>query len=225
MTKPNWLVLGLCLLLWREVAAERVTIGDLDLEVDLLHHEDFSADIRKWKIEGRGKVAVENGRLRMDASEVESTAWCPHEIEGDLLITFEAFVLEPPDANNINVFFLATGPGGSSVLDLELSGAYKEYHVLPNYIMTFTSGYSRLRRNPGFNLVSENTDVKALSSTEYQIAILARGDQIRCFINNIPVHSYRDEERHQKGRIAFRSWHTRLWWDNLKLYQVLESDP
>ena len=212
-------------LFWSSLAAETIVLGDLDLNVDLLHHEDFSSGLGKWKIEGRGKVAVDNGRLRMDASQVESTAWFPHEVEGDILITFEAFVLEPPDANNINVFFLAAAPDGGSVLDLELSGAYKEYHLLPNYIMTFTSGYTRLRRNPGFNLVSENTAVKALSSTGYEVAILVRGERIRCFINNIPVHSYKDEDRHQRGRIAFRSWHTRLWWDNLKLYRVLDGGP
>lgn len=158
----------------------------------------------------------------MDALDVEMTAWCPHEMNGNLLITFQAYVLAPEDANNINLLFMATGAEGEDVMRLDLSGAYKEYHQLSNYIMTFTSGYTRLRRNPGFNLVSENTAVKALAETEYEIAILLSENQIRCFINNIPVHAYSDEARHMRGRAALRTWHTRLWWDNFKVYRILE---
>jgi hypothetical protein len=203
-------------------AAEELTVGSFQVEAELLYHEDFSSDLKKWKSEGRGKIWVEEGRLHMDAWKVEMTAWCPFEMAGNLLITYEAFVKKPSDANNINVFFLATAAEGKDILKLDLSGAYKEYHQLPNYIMTFTSGYTRLRRNPGFNLVSENTQVKALPVTEYQLAILIQGSEVRCFINDIPVHAYRDESRLQQGKIAFRSWHTRLWWDNLKIYQVME---
>ena len=114
MTRYSCVLSALSTLFWSSLAAETIVLGDLDLNVELLHHEDFSSDLVNWKIEGRGKVTVDNGRIRMDASQVESTAWFPQEVEGDILITFEAFVLEPPDANNINVFFLATAPGGGS---------------------------------------------------------------------------------------------------------------
>ena len=204
--------------------AEDLTLGSFKLHVELLYQEDFSTGAKGWKTEGRGKMWVEEGRLFMDASQVEMTAWCPYEMEGDILITYQALVLTPPEANNINLFFMVTGTDGEDVLSSELSGAYKEYHQLPNYIMTFTSGYTRLRRNPGFNLVSENKDVKAFAETEYELAILLKGNQIRCFINDIPVHSYTDESRYRKGRVAFRSWHTRLWWDNLKVYRVLDTN-
>jgi hypothetical protein len=159
----------------------------------------------------------------MDAQGVEMTSWCPFQMEGDLLITYEAFILNPTDANNINFIFMATGAEGEDIRKLELSGAYKEYHQLPNYILTFTKGYTRLRRNPGFNLVSENRDIKALAGTEYQLAILIRENQILCFINDIPVHAHTDDLPLPRGRVAFRSWHTRLWWDNLRIYQVLET--
>lgn len=202
-------------------SAEDLTLGTFGLQVDLLYREEFSSDPKGWKTEGRGKVWVEDGRLVMDASHVEGTTWCPFEIEGDILITYTAYVLNPPDANNINLFFMATAADGTDVFKVDLSGTYKEYHQLPNYIMTFTSGYTRLRRNPGFNLVSENRTVKALTENEYQVAILLEGNMIRCFINDIPVHSCRDDSRYRKGRIAFRSWHTTLWWDDLKVYRVL----
>jgi len=205
------------------VAAEDLAVGTFELKADLIYQEDFSTALKNWKSEGRGKVWTEEGRLQMDATGVEMTSWCPFEMAGDLLVTYEAFILDPPDANNINFFFMAAGPEGEDIRRLELSGTYKEYHQLPNYIMTFTTGYTRLRRNPGFNLVSEKTQIKALAETEYQLAILITGNTIRCFINDIPVHAYTDDSRLQNGRVAFRSWHTRLWWDNLKVYQVLES--
>jgi len=209
----------------RTTSAEDLTIGTFGLQVDLLYEEDFSSDLKGWEAEGRGKVWVEEGRLQMDASQVEMTAWCPFETEGDMLITYTAYVLSPADANNINMFFMATAPEGDDVLELDLTGAYKEHHQQHNYIMTFTSGYTRLRRNPGFNLVSENQNVKALAEIEYRVAILLNENAIRCFINDIPVHSYTDESRYDQGRVAFRSWHTRLWWDDLKIYRVSAATP
>jgi len=207
----------------RFVRAETLQTGSFELQAELLYHEDFSESAKGWKTEGRGKMWVEGGRLFMDASEVEMTAWCPQKLNGNLLITYRAYVLAPEDANNINLIFMAIGTAEEDVLNLQLSGAYKEYHQLSNYIMTFTSGYTRLRRNPGFNLVSENTAVKALTGNEYEVAIILSEKQIRCFINDIPVHSFTDEARHQKGRAALRTWHTRLWWDDFKVYRILES--
>jgi len=204
-------------------AAESLQVGAFDLQTELLYHEDFSTDVKDWKTEGRGKIWVEGGRLFMDASGVEMTAWCPYEAKGDILIMYQAYVLEPADANNINLLFMATAPEGGDIRTIDLSGAYKEYHELPNYIMTFTDGYTRLRRDPGFQLLSENRSVKALAGVEYQLSIVLKEDQIRCFINDIPVHAYRDELRYNKGRIAFRSWHTRLYWDNLMIYRLLST--
>lgn len=211
--------------LGENISGEELTVGPFLLQAELIHRADFSSDISKWKQEGRGRIWVEEGRLHMDASKVEMTAWSPFEMEGDLLITYEAFVMDPPDANNINLIFMATGTNDEDVLGLELSGAYSEYHQLSNYIMTFTNEYTRLRRNPGFNLVSENTQVKALPATEYRLAILISENQVRCFINNIPVHAYTDESPLKRGRMAFRTWHTRLWLDNLNIYRVLSAEP
>ena len=76
---------------------------------------------------------------------------------------------------------------------------------MPNYIMTFTDGYTRLRRDPGFQLLSENRTVKALAGVEYQLSIVLKEDQIRCFINDIPVHAYRATASWSRPPTA-RSW-------------------
>jgi len=206
------------------VGAENLMVGSFEVNADLLYSEDFASDVKDWKTEGRGKMWVAEGRLVMDASGVEITAWCPFEAKGDLLITYQAGVLEPEDANNIDLFFLAAGSDGRDIRKLNLSGAYEEYQELPGYIMTFTDGYTQLRRDPDFQLVSENRTVQVRAGFEYHLAILLIGDQIRCFINDVPVHAYTDQNRHRVGRIALRSRHTRLWWDNLKVFRVLSSD-
>jgi hypothetical protein len=203
-------------------ATEKLTVGGQDLMGQLLYKEDFSSGMNRWRVEGRGRVWVEDGRLQMDASGKESTAWFKPDMSGNLYIRYEAQVLDPVDANNINFFFLATAPGGGDVLKLPFSGAYTEYHKVPNYIMTFTDGYTRFRRDPGFNLVSERTDIRADAHVLYTIEVLAIDNSIRCFINGAEAHSYDDPNRYRSGKLAFRSWHTRLWWDNLRVYEILK---
>ena len=84
----------------------------------------------------------------------------------------------------------------------------------------FTKTYTRLRRNPGFNLVSEKSDIGAEANKTYRIEILVIGHHIQCFINGQRVHIYQDPDRYRSGKLAFRSWHTRLWHDNLRVYRI-----
>ena len=86
----------------------------------------------------------------MSADGFECTAWFTENIEGDIAILYQARILEPAGDRNINLIFPSHCGGGSDVLGVPFTGAYNEYHKLPNYILTFTSTHSRLRRDPGF---------------------------------------------------------------------------
>lgn len=222
--KTGFVTLLLALAILPAAMAEEVVLGGERLAVAPLHHDDFSGGMEQWRTEGRGRVWVEDGRLQMDASKTESTAWFTRDVEGDILIRYDARILDPVDANNINLFFAATTADGGDVLQIPFTGAYDEYHGIPNYIMTFTDDYTRLRRDPGFRIVSENRRIGAQAHTSYQIAVMMHQGEIRCFINGQMVHSYRDPQPHRKGKVGFRSWHTRLWWDNLRIDQIVRRE-
>lgn len=202
--------------------AEELTVGGERISVRLLHEEDFEGVLNRWRFDGRGRVWAGDGRLQMSADGFESTAWFTKEVEGDLLITYQAHILDPVDKNNINLFFLATASGGGDILKVPITGNYPEYHKLPNYIWTFTGAHTRLRKDPGFHLLSEDKKTVPEANRDYELAVLVRGGKIRCYIDGRLVHSYDDPEPHTKGKVGFRTFRTRLWWDNLRIYQVLE---
>ncbi len=212
----------LCLLfvLLPGAAAERVTVGGEDLEVKILHQEDFSGVADRWRYDGRGRVWVQDGRLQMEATGVESTAWFTGEMETPLLITYEAHILDPVEASNINLIFLASATDGRDVLKLPFTGSYSEYHKIPNYIWTITNTHTRLRRDPGFEVVSEDTKTLPEPHRTYRLALTVRDGAVRCYIDGRLIHSYKDPKPHVSGKLAFRAFHTRLWWDNLKIYRI-----
>lgn len=204
------------------LAAEEVTLGGERLQVKLLHQEDFDGVVNRWRFDGRGRVWVEDGRLQMDATGVESTAWFTEDMEGDLLIAYEAHILDPVDAKNINLFFLATAPDGGDILKLYFTGSYPEYHKVPNYIWTVTGSHTRLRRDPGFELLSEDRKTLPEPYKTYQLGLTIQDGLIRCYIDHRLIHSHKDANPHKRGKLGFRTFHTRLWWDNLRVYRIVE---
>jgi hypothetical protein len=200
--------------------ADEVAIGAERFQVELLHQEDFEGAANRWRFDGRGRAWVENGRLHTDATGVESTAWFTEELEGNLLIAYQAHVLAPVEAKNINLIFLAAARDGGDVLKLSFTGSYPEYHKIPNYIWTVTGGHTRLRRNPGFDMVSEDKKTLPEPFRTYNLAVAIQDGLIRCFIDGKLVHSWRDPNPHRSGKLAFRTFHTHLWWDNLRIYRL-----
>ncbi|MCW5977109.1 MAG: hypothetical protein KIT09_03490 [Bryobacteraceae bacterium] len=195
-------------------AAQELKLGDL------LYQEDFEGVADRWRFDGRGRQWIQDGRLQMSADGFECTAWFTPEIEGDVAILYQARILEPAGDRNINLIFRAAGPDGGDVLRVPFTGAYNEYHKLPNYIFTFTGTHSRLRRDPGFELASEDKTMLPAPDRTYDFAVGARGGAIRCWVNGRLVHSYDDPNPHSGGKLAFRTFRTRLWWDNLKVYRL-----
>lgn len=203
---------------------EELVLGDRRLAVELLHQEDFEGPLRRWRFDGRGRIWAEDGRLQMDAGQFESTAWFTEEMEGDIAVTWEAHVLSPGGARNINLIFLATAADGGDVLTVPFTGQYSEYHRLPNYIWTLTSTHTRLRRNPGFQLLSEDLSTVTESQRTYRLALTIEGGRIHCYVDGRLIHDATDANPHPKGKLAFRTYRTRLWWDNLRVYRIASPE-
>ena len=209
---------------------QTVVLGDERYWCRLVYGWSFDKGLGGWFIEGESPVYVENGRLYMDATtEVStvSTAWCPRVFEGDLILEFDACVVPPERSSNINFFMYASELDGGDVLDNPRpSGAYKLYHNINNYIFTFVNdkgkGRYRMRRCPGFKLIHEvYVDHPAIINKVYHIQISKIGGRIRYFVDGEKIHDYVDEKPHNRGRMAFRTFRTKLWWNNLKVYQEI----
>ncbi|HHT27969.1 MAG TPA: DUF1961 family protein [Firmicutes bacterium] len=189
-----------------------MNVSERSLQLDAFRVED-------WVPEGPAVLSIGNdGRLVIDSLEGGSTIWYkPQTFTGDINITWETMAVEPMGKNNLNFIFHAVNADDSDVLTntTERTGHYPEYHRFPNYIVTFVGpapdeGYTRLRRNPGFELVSDNTGIRAELGKRYEINIGCRSGRITVNINGKTVHDYVDPKPLTAGRLGIRTWQTKL---------------
>jgi hypothetical protein len=193
-----------------------------------------------WWSEGSKAVRIEKGRLRADANLDNngedygtSTVWLDKIFSGDLRVEFEAHVVASEgDKNNINFFLLFSDPSGrplQQTKDGRADGQYGKYHELNGYVITFLANGNpdkarfRFRDDPGFNLLQEEFTYECRQNKTYHIAITKKGNRITYAVDGAVCLDKVDDTanpEHRSGILGFRTWHTDLWWDNLKVTQL-----
>jgi len=202
-----------------------LTVGGETLAAELLVDAEFAgpADLaRSWVLEGPAKAVTENGRLLIASigEKTAATLWFKGEFEADLAVEYAGITVAPHGACNFNLFLHATELDGEDVLARPKSGAYNEYHDINNYIFTLTPGWSRFRRDPGFNCISENLEVHGEPDVHYRVVIAQQGCRFRAWVNDRLTHDVIDPEPHTRGRIALRTWNTSLAYDTFRVWKV-----
>ncbi len=224
----------------------------------LIVNEDFS-DVRRndagrlihgahdWWVEGGERTWVEDGRLHVKADPEDdddpgyvATVWCKTPISGGVRIEMKAHVIDSTvGANNINIFFFYSDPEGSPLFESRgdrADAAYRYYHDLDGYIVTFLSdrreemgvteaGHPnarfRLRRCPGFNLVDEDYDpMGVLAGRTYDLTIIRENGVITFKVDGESFLEWEDEEPLKEGFLGLRTFRTYLWWDDIRVYQL-----
>lgn len=199
----------------------------------LVYENGFDNDTEDFKLEGKGKYEFREGKLYLDDSEHREglTLWLKKPFEGDLHIMYEAMVIEPELNGNVNLFFMAKSLNDGYVLDEEHNGEYDQYHrTCKMYIATFvgkpktsegTGHYSRFRKDPGFLLINENSSISTHLNEKYLIEAIKKGNEIEYKVNGKTIHKITDNEPYNDGCIGFRTWSTRMWIDNFKVYSIV----
>ena len=202
----------------------------------MLYTSDFSnvKCMNDFSKNGEGSVYIKDHKLFLDDTLYGKglTCWLKKEFKGDIEISFDACAVEPCFASNINFFFCAKPLEGESLDLLEFSGSYAQYHEKAQmYIVTQTGdfenvngksniGYSRLRKDPGFALLSETYDMKTVLNQLYRFNIQKSKNQITVNINDKPIHQYKDENLYEGGLLGFRTYYTKLWIDHFKVFNI-----
>lgn len=204
--------------------------------------EDFSGTLANWWTEGGERIAIEDGHLRMSADNPKikgggvATAWWKLPHAADFNLTLDAHVIpSSDDANNINLFFCYSDPGGKPLFETRESRSsadYGLYHGLNGYIITFlndTEGKGgrnpdgsakarvRIRRNPGFQLLKETYVGQCRAGVTYHLAVSKRGGHLRFSADNQVLLEADDPHPWQGGLLGLRTYRTDLWWDNIQM--------
>lgn len=210
----------------------------------LLIDEGFSHpdSLEHWWVEGCEKVWVEDGRLfvRAEGQDNEGgsgTIWCKTPHPSDFTLEYDARVLSSSThVNNINLFFSFSVPGGQGLYETRASrasGRYKLYHELNGYIITYlndadaeggrhpdgsTKARHRLRREPGFELLTERFERHCQAGITYHFRVVKRGGLITFEVDGEKRIEFTDPQPWGGGHLGLRTFRSLLWWDNLKLF-------
>lgn len=180
-----------------------------------LYFADFDGKENDFLFEGpSGSFYINNSSLFINSIDDAATLWLKKIFSGDLYISYNACARLPDVATNINFFFLMSGLNGKNAWELDLSGAYNEYHKqTKGYITTFTGeyihGHSRIRREPGFALLKEN-NIASKPEHIYKIEIIKKGKNIEYWVDNKLINSAVDDNPYKEGALAFRTWKSNL---------------
>lgn len=234
----NWFViLGICLFAPLK--------GEADMSDDVIFSADFEEDglSDDWWVEGGEKVWVEDGHLRIQADPPQKngagyvcTVWNKMPISGDVQVDFDAHVLSSTlEANNINFFLFYTHPEGKTLHETRAEradGGYKHYHNLNGYIFTFLNAGRqiegderariRMRRCPGFELLTETYDYHCREGVTYHVTIVRKGGKLTFAVDGKVYLEKDDPEPWREGLFGLRTFHTDLWWDNVTIKRIGE---
>jgi len=188
----------------------------------------------QWWFEG-DSAFIRDGRIYVDSdnsSKKVSTIWLDKVFQGNLSVEFDVQVVSSVKlSNNINFFLFYSGIDGEPLRDsrnARMDGKYPNYHKLNGYIFTHLANGNedtarfRFRYNPGFNLLEEKFTYECRRGVTYHVKIIVKDKTFQYWTdNNLIFEKTVDDNSYlEQGIIGFRTFHTCLWWDNLKIKQL-----
>jgi hypothetical protein len=216
-----------------------VRINDsLNATATLIFEDDFSSDLKSWKIEQMlgGKSEIINEKLEItDVSGC--TIWQKKQFEGPIMITYDAFVISEGGSqdrvSDLNCFWMAKDP--TSLDDILKKstirgGKFSNYDSLRLYYMG-VGGHdntkTRFRRYVGDGnrpLLNEHdfSDSKMLLTANklYKIKIIAFDGIVQYYKNDKLIIDFFDKNPYTSGHFGFRTVNNHMTIDNFKVYSL-----
>ena len=207
------------------MSVEEIAVGPDVFRCEVLKR-GFGAELSDWHQEGLGRFRLEGESMIVDAAEGGYSAFYREPLPADMLAQFRVRTLPPAQQNNINLISHCRPEAGGQWPIVEL-GRYPGYRTMPNYIVTFvgaferadwdkglSAGRTRLRRNPGFELLQE-TERENRFSAWYEITFTAQAGRLRYSLDGALTHDWTDPAPIAGGYFALRTYCTVLEYTDL----------
>ena len=180
--------------------------------------------VRDWVMEGQGTVRFENGWMEMYSPHEagDHVFWCPKTFPDRFIAEWEAQNMDPK-AGLCIVFFAAAGENGIDIFDRSLpkrDGSFEQYinGKINSYHISYYANtprkparpYANLRKNTGFNLVSQgHAGIPAQSSAIHQLRLVKNGPDIEFYVDGRSIIRWTDDGRThgpvlRDGKVGFR---------------------
>ncbi len=215
---------------YKKKVVDTINVGGDRYRVKWLLRENFEKGNwqNSWVLEAtKADVEVKDGKLHLLDYGIGTTLWYKNEFPANIIIRYKTQTEEGMAENKLNFNHIshATETDGSILKigkESKRTGAYTQYHQFPNYIATLTYKHSRLRRDPGFELLSDSKEAAALDSI-YEVVYSVYKGRIRYYLNGVKIHDVNDPKKALPGgKFGLRTWSTKAWWDDIEI-GVLEK--
>lgn len=242
---PLWILIGLaavcCHIAWAEEPAIEREIGEAAYVLRPQFSDDFD-DLDDWLVESTGKASVEENWLVWDcfsSGKQAGTIWCKRRFSGPTVVEYDA--VAQAGARNLNFILYANHPQGLLETTRSRTGDYRQYHVFTNYIITYltppvegkpgvfsdTQWRIRLRKNPGFNLLTERVvKAKQDASVRQRITyVMDKEGHMKFYVDGRLMHAFHDKSPYRSGFHGFCTWNSEVKYTNFKVYSIQSQRP
>ncbi len=206
---------------------------------EVIYADDFQDGLENWAVElGQGgDVLATGGELEIDVP-AGCTIWLRQQLEGNILIQYEATVIDVGGKNDrvsdLNCFWMATDSRNlEDFWAVERSGNFDDYHVLYCYYVGLGGHYNkktRFRRYIGQQerpLLPEHD----LESAEFLISpnkpqvisIVAAGSKIKYCRNGQNIYDIVDESPYTEGYFGFRTVRNHMLVKHFRVYRLTKK--
>jgi Domain of unknown function (DUF6250) len=191
----------------------------------VLYSDDFAHGMDKWRVEMEkpGTVTAKDGVLDIDVP-AGVTVWFKQEIEGPVMISYEARVVLAGGANDrvsdLNSFWMATDPASpGDIFAHPRTGAFAGYNSLHLYYVGLGGNgntTTRFRRYIGDTVerpllpendisVKEHPDKGIVANKPQEVVLVADGGLIQYWRDGNKVFEMMDAEPYTRGWFGIRT--------------------
>jgi hypothetical protein len=209
----------------------------------ILYADHFHHGLAAWRVEMEkpGTVTAKNGVLDIDVP-AGVTVWFRRELEGPVMIQYEATVLQAGGANDrvsdLNSFWMAADPKSpADVFARARSGKFAEYNALDMYYVGLGGNgntTTRFRRYIGDQVerpllpendlsVAEHPDKGIVANQTQTVTLIADGSLIQYWRDGEKLFEMVDPQPYTKGWFAIRTTQNHMQVRNLRIVRLIEN--
>lgn len=234
----NIVILTTFLFVYCNQPNKTVEIKGIPLQCELIAEDDFSSDLKSWVIEQLpgGSTSIIDGQFDID-DFTGCTAWFNQKLEGNLLIEYDALVIDKGGNNDrvsdLNCFWMAediNNPNDFFAESEKRGGKFQNYHNLRLYYVGLgghDNTKTRFRRYVGGGerpCLPEHDldDAKYLITANKvnKIRLIVFDNIVQYYFNGQLVFDILDDKPYKEGYFGIRTYKNHLTIDNFKVFKL-----
>jgi hypothetical protein len=199
----------------------------------LLFADNFDKDISNWIVEfekpATSTIQIIHSKLDVSSS-AGATIWFKHKLSGNVIITYDAIVIDAGGVSDrvsdFNAFWMASDP--TNVNPFNRNGKFTSYDNLNLYYAgvggntNTTTRFRKYHSNGVKPVLKEFLDKEHLLTGNrfYKVKIIVNNGHIQYFRDETLYWDYLDETPYKEGWFGFRTTTNHVQFSNFKVFKI-----